>query len=317
MGHLTHVWRFVHRTPWAILPEKGEELLAVLELRSSGGRFSAEELAARVGEPKVPTTQIAGAIAVLPLYGILVQRAGMITDYSGGTSTQQFAAQLGAVLRDPAIDAVVLDVASPGGSVYGIVELADQVFAARGTKPIIAVANSMAASAAYWIATQADELVVTPGGEVGSIGVYSMHQDVSQAEQTAGRRTTFISAGKYKTEGNPFEPLSEEARAALQQRVDELYGMFVDAVARGRGATPDAVRNGFGQGRMVGAERAIAGGMADRIETLDQTLARLAGDLVSQKQRAGAAGAVARAGRPDAEQELALRRRQLDLENTL
>jgi ClpP class serine protease len=88
-----------------------------------------------------------------------------------------------------------------------------------------------------------------------------------------GVKTTLISAGKYKTEGNPYEPLSDEARAAMQAMVDDYYGMFTRAVAKGRGVSVDAVRNGFGEGRMVSASQAVKNGMADRVATLDQVLA--------------------------------------------
>ncbi len=102
-----------------------------------------------------------------------------------------------------------------------------------------------------------------------------MHQDVSKAAEMEGVKTTFIKAGKYKTEGNPYEPLSEEAQAALQSRVDEFYGEFVDAVAKGRDTTASKVKNGYGQGRMVSPAAAVAEGMANRVATMDQTLSRL------------------------------------------
>ncbi|MCC7371633.1 MAG: S49 family peptidase, partial [Chloroflexi bacterium] len=133
------------------------------------------------------------------------------------------------------------------------------------------------ASAAYWIASSADEIVVTPSGEVGSIGVFTAHEDISAALEAEGVTVTLISAGKYKTEGNPFEPLSEEARGAIQARVDDYYSMFVRAVARGRGVKPADVRGGFGQGRVVGADEAVRLGMADRVGTMAQTVERLAG----------------------------------------
>ena len=216
-----------------------------------------------------------GGVAVLPLVGTIIPRADLFTEMSGGMSVQRFTRQFREALADHDVASIVIDVDSPGGQVSGVEELSREIFGARGQKPITAVANTLAASAAYWIATAADELVVTPSGEVGSIGVLAMHEDVSRWLDQEGIAINLISAGKYKTEGNPFEPLSEEARAAIQSRVDEYYTMFVDAVARNRGVKRADVRGGFGQGRVVGAKEAVALGMADRVATLDETVERM------------------------------------------
>jgi len=178
-------------------------------------------------------------------------------------------------MAEPGIGSVIIEVDSPGGTVSGVDELAMEIFKARGTKPVIAQVNSMMASAAFWIGAAADEIVITPGGEMGSVGCYGMHVDFSEADAKAGVKTTLISAGKFKTEGNQFEPLSDEARAGFQKRIDEVYGMFVASLARSRGVSAATVRNGFGEGRMVGAKQALELGMADRIGTMQDTLKRL------------------------------------------
>jgi capsid assembly protease len=135
----------------------------------------------------------------------------------------------------------------------------------------------MAASAAYWICSAADEIVVTPSGSVGSIGVIAAHEDISKALDKEGIKVTLMGAGKYKTEANPFEPLSDAAKQELQGRLNEFYGMFTKAVGRNRGVGAYAVQNGFGEGRMVSAQQAVKEGMADRVATLDATLARFLG----------------------------------------
>ncbi|WP_373047186.1 S49 family peptidase [Vulgatibacter sp.] len=262
--------------PWAILPEKLEAIAELIQLKADGVMLSDEQIEARLAGSKVASVaRRAGDVAVLPVTGVISQRMNLLTEFSGGTSTEKLAANLRSALADDSIKAIVLDVDSPGGAVSGVEELAAEIQGARGGKPIIASINSLAASAAYWIASAADEVTITPGGQAGSIGVYTMHVDQSVALETAGVRPTLVSAGKFKTEGNPFGPLSEEARNAMQARVDEYYGLFVDAVARGRGVRSSDVRSGFGEGRTVGAKEAVAQGMADRIETLQQTLARL------------------------------------------
>ena len=126
---------------------------------------------------------------------------------------------------------------------------------ARSQKPVIAVASGHAASAAYWIGCAASELYVTPGGEVGSIGVWQAHFDYSQAPAADAVAPTLISAGKYKVAGTPYVPLDEEAHGFMQSRVDDCYGAFNKAVACGRGVPIAQVRDGMGQGSRARGRR--------------------------------------------------------------
>ena len=196
-----------------------------------------------------PATQ---NIAYLPLYGVIDQHASWILELFGGTSTDLFGRAFDMAVADTTVGAVVIDVDSPGGSVYGVQELSDKIYNARDKKPIIAVVNSMMASAAYWIASAADEIIITPGGEAGSIGVIAMHFDYSEAISKAGVKPTIITAGKYKAEGNPYEPLNSDVKDYFQERVDDYYSAFVGAVARNRGVKVGVVLSDFGQGRMFG-----------------------------------------------------------------
>lgn len=275
--------------PWAIQPEKLAVMTDLLLARSSGHRLSAEDVQARIGAGSAPEARQVGAVAVIPVYGVIAQRMDLFSEMSGGVSTDRLAKQIRQAVDDPGIGAIALDMASPGGSVYGVQELGDVIYNARGTKKIVAVANSYAASAAYWLASQADELVVTPGGEVGSIGVVTAHSDYSKFYEMTGIKTEFIFAGKYKVEGNPYEPLPKEARDFTQKRVDEYYDAFVKAVARGRGATAAEVRAGYGQARMLGAKEAVSENMADKVETLDDVIVRLSSSKRAQSPRRRAA----------------------------
>jgi len=268
------VLRAVMETPWAILPATLAVVMEIAARFSAGEKLSAEEVALRTGGKK-PAQQVVGDVAVLPLFGVIVPRANMMTEVSGATSAERFSATFRQLVADSNVGAIVIDVDSPGGAVTGIDELSQVIYDARGAKPVIAVANHLAASAAYWIATAADELVVTPSGEVGSIGVFAAHDDVSKALEMAGVKTTLISAGKFKTEANPYEPLTEEARASVQGRVNDYYAMFTKAVARNRGVAVADVRDGFGEGRIVGAKQAVALGMADRVATMEQVLSEM------------------------------------------
>lgn len=292
--------RAVSESPWAMRPDRLAVILDLVAMRAAGERLTADEVRARIGAaPPRRQAVTAGAVAVLPLYGVIIPRASLMSEMSGGTSVSGFQALLDQAIADPAVDAILIDVNSPGGLTDLVPELAARIREARGIKPITAIANTTAASAAYWLASQADELVVTPSGEVGSIGVYAAHQDISAAQEKAGIATTLISAGRFKVEASPFAPLTDEARAAIQERVDAFYGMFVADVAAGRGVTEAAVRDGFGQGRVVTAEAALAAGMVDGIETFDEALARLATGAAAQA--AGASpGAAATPIRPEA-----------------
>lgn len=285
-----HILAQVHMAPWAILPSMLATILSILEFRGNGGRLSADEIRARIGTVAQDSQRAAvDSIAVIPVRGTIIPRGGMFVESSGAISAERLTAQIREALQNPAVASIVLDIDSPGGQVNGVAELADEIYSARGQKPIIGVANHLAASAAYWIGSAAGELVVTPTGEVGSIGVFAAHQDRSGEADREGVRTTYISAGKYKTEGNPYEPLTDEARAAIQERVDDYYGLFVRAVARNRGVKAQDVRDGFGEGRVVGARKALELGMVDRIDTLDGVVARLSRPQ-GQARRAARAG---------------------------
>ncbi len=271
-------------TPWALMPERLNAVSAVMARWSSHSPAETEVLAgihadkvAREARRQTANSVSGGGIAVLPLYGVITQRGNMIEDVSGpGTvSTQKFAAALRQALADESVSQILIDIDSPGGSVYGVAELADEIVTARAKKPIVAIANSLAASAAYWIGCSASEFYVTSGGEVGSIGVWQAHFDYSQALVAEGVTPTLISAGTYKVEGNPYAPLDPEAQAFMQSRVDDYYLAFSKAVAKGRGVPISQVRNGMGQGRVLGAEAALEQNMVDGIVTLDEMIAKM------------------------------------------
>lgn len=273
--------------PWAMEPAKLQVMTAFIAAQVAGHKLSAEEIEARItktAEQDVARRQ--GAIAILPLRGVIANRMSLMGDISGGTSVEGFSRAFKSALADDAVKAIVIDVDSPGGAVSGTDELSALIHEARGgDKPIVAQVDATAASAAYWIASAADEMAVTPSGSVGSIGVFGVHDDVSAALQQMGVKKTLISAGKFKTEGNPYEPLGEEAKAHMQSRVDAAYDAFVKAVSRNRGVAQSAVRDGFGKGRMVDASAAVAEGMADKVATLDQTLQRFGASLYPKRTK--------------------------------
>lgn len=216
---------------------------------------------------------VGGTVAIVPVIGTLTQRGDVINSVAT-RSTDEVADEVKRFASDPKVDAVVLEIDSPGGEVFGVKEAFQAIRDARKQKPVVAAVNSYAASAGYWLASAADEIVVTPGGQVGSIGVYALHVDLSEAIKAEGERWTFVSAGKYKVEGNPAEPLGDEARGAMQGQVDAYYADFLRDVARGRRVAMDTVREGFGEGRMVLAQRAVEQRMATSVGTFDQAIRR-------------------------------------------
>lgn len=264
--------------PWAILPEKLAVISHFLSVKAAGGEISAEEIAAmKAAVQQRANPRAAGAVAVLPMVGTIFPRANMMTDMSGGVSLDRWMGMFRSAVADAGIKAIVIDCDSPGGYTAGVEEAATEIRAARDTKPIVAVSNAMMASAAYYLASGAGEIVASPSSLTGSIGCYMMHVDQSGMNEQMGVKPTYISAGKYKVEGNADAPLSEDAKAMMQDIVDQRYADFVGAVAKGRGVSPDAVRNGFGQGRVLTARDALKAGMVDRIGTLGETIQRYAG----------------------------------------
>jgi signal peptide peptidase SppA len=277
-------------TPWALMPERLSALATVISRWSQGApasdaaKFQVQtDRVLRDTRRQTSAAISGGGIAVIPIYGVITQRGNMVDDVSGPgmVSTQIVTQMLRQAVADDAVSQILLDIDSPGGSVYGVSELGDAILSARAQKPVVAIANSLAASAAYWVGSQASEFYVTAGGEVGSIGVWQAHQDYSKAMDEAGVKTTLISAGKFKVEGNPYAPLDEEAQGFMQSRVDDYYAAFTKAVAKGRGVPITQVRDGMGQGRVLGADAALAQNMVDGIASFDQVLSKMHKDAAS------------------------------------
>lgn len=284
-----HILSYVASTLWAILPEQIAaprayanltDIINLLAFRATGGEWSADEISARIGagrERSLSSIMSTRGVAIVPIRGLIAHRMGMMDDSSGGTSAERIGWQLSAVAADATIGTIIYDIDSPGGTVPGIQELAAQMFALRGQKKQIAQVNSLAASAAYWLASQADEIISIPSGQTGSIGVWGAHKQLSAALEKEGITITVFSSGTYKAEGLPFMSLSAEAKAFRQAQVDEAGAQFVADVARGRGVTPAAVRGGYGEGRVLTAPAALQAGLIDRIDTMEATWSRVTG----------------------------------------
>lgn len=274
MTVLPHLAARLFGVPLAIHRPKLDVILSVL-----GARIGLADLAAPVGY--TPAARAlgppSGKVAVIPIHGTLVRRTSGIEAESGLASYTGIAAQLDAALASPEIAAILLDIDSPGGESGGVFDLADRIRAASEVKPVWAVANDMAFSAAYALASAATRLFVARTGGVGSIGVIAMHVDQSVKDAHDGVRYTAVFAGERKNDLNPHEPISNEAHAVLKAEVDRIYDLFVETVARHRGLDADAVR-ATEAGLFFGPD-AVATGLADAVGSLDDALTQLTQSL--------------------------------------
>lgn len=270
MTLLPHVAARLFGAPLLIHRPKLDVILAVL-----GPRVGLSDLAAPSGytPPERSPGRANAKVAVVPIHGTLVRRTIGLEAESGLTSYAAIASQIDAALASPEVAAILLDVDSPGGESGGVFDLADRIRAAAQVKPVWAVANDMAFSAAYALASAATKVFVSRTGGVGSIGVIAMHVDQSEKDAHDGVRYTAVFAGDRKNDLNPHEPISDEAHAFLKAEVNRVYGLFVETVARHRGIEPSTVRDT--EAGLFFGQAAVAIGLADAIGTFDVALAQL------------------------------------------
>lgn len=181
-------------------------------------------------------------IAVIPVHDTLVHRIQGISALSGLTTYEQIGESFRDALANTKVTDIILDIDSPGGEVSGVFDLVDEIYNARGTKPIIAAVNETAYSAAYAIASAADKVYAPRTGGVGSIGVIAVHTNQSGYDEKAGLKYTSIYAGGKKNDFSPHEEISPEALADVQSKVDSVYDLFVKTVARNRNINSDDVK---------------------------------------------------------------------------
>lgn len=216
-----------------------------------------------------PSPRRHGDAAIIEIDGVILKDAPRFSWFEY-TSSRSAGEQLRAALDDPSIARIVLVVDSPGGTIDGTQELAYAVHAARGKKPIVAFADGLMASAAYYIGSAANEVYISGDNTLtGSIGVVTTHTDYSGLEQRLGMKTTEIYAGKYKRIASSVQPLSDEGRDYLQAQVDRMYSTFVHDVAMFRGVSAETVLKRMGDGRVFVGRQGIDAGLADGVATLD------------------------------------------------
>ena len=258
MDSLNRRIEFLTRSPlWCILPDA----LAAILSQALRGESASGFVAAKSTTHGKPNNKM----AVIPVQGVLTKDQ----DWAGTTyGTIADAAERAA--NDPAVKRIVLAVDSPGGEVTGLPETAAVLRQVAKVKPVSAIVEGAAASAAYWLTSQAHDITVAPSAEVGSVGVRMMHVDVSKMLDDQGYKVTELYSGNFKTEWSPFKPLSDAAMADMQTRLDSVHNDFIKAVAEGRGVAPNrptgkAANSRYGEGRMFSAQQAMGMGLADKI----------------------------------------------------
>ena len=285
---LPHLASRLFGTPLLVHRAKLDVILAVLGERLT---LQVPQVDLALPSPRSAPVSTPG-IAVIPVHGTLVKRTAGLDAVSGLTSYAEITSLLDAALADPAIDGILLDIDSPGGEASGSFELARQIREASTIKPVWAVANDAAYSAAYALAASAERLVVTETGGVGSIGVIALHIDQSVKDANDGYRFTAITAGAHKNDFSAHQPLTDDAKAELQAEVDRLYGLFVDHVATMRALSAGAVRTT--EAGLFFGPNAISAGLADSVGTFESAIADFSLYLGSRSRKSPQTRAVIR-----------------------
>ena len=256
---------------WAGSEESYE---VVLRAQASVKALAADVLARGGDMPDLPDTwEKQGNLAIVPISGSLIMgQAGWMRLF-GATGYDDIESALTAAAMDPDIKSILLDVRSGGGAAAGAPPLADPIGQLKAIKPISAHITTTGASAAYWAASAADNLSIDPMAVSGSIGAVVIHTSIARMLANDGVDKTVIRSGEFKMLGNPYEPLSDAAKAEMQSQVNDVNAMFEAHVAKMRGVSAEDVRANMGQGRTFLGKRAVSAGLVDKVQTRDQAVA--------------------------------------------
>lgn len=280
--NLPHLAQRLFNTPLAIHPRKAEVVMAALTDRFGITRIEASMMMedddcydhGRARRTKSdPGYDNVGGIAVIAIQGTLVQKLNSLRPYSGMTGYNGIRQAFLTAIDDPEVKGICLDIDSPGGEVAGCFDLADEIYKARGEKPIHAILTENAYSAAYALASAADRICVPRTGGVGSVGVITMHVDWSQHIKDEGLAVTIITFGSRKAESNPYRALSDEAAAAIRHDITQMGELFVSTVARNRTIKEKVVRDT--EAACFMAAEGVALGLADEVITPDAAFLNL------------------------------------------
>lgn len=280
------------RRGWAMDRDVFAQFVEILERHVEGAKLDPSALAAIAegrradllldledGPREVPrgyTRQ--GSVGIVPVRGVIARHAAQVNGLcqDAGTSVEQLRGDLAAAMADAKARTVVLAIDSPGGSVEGIPEFADELRAARERKPIVAHGEGLMASAAYWLGSQAGEVYATRGTEVGSIGVIARVVDRSRMLGQAGIDTHYVTTARGKAVGAPGQAVRAEDLQDIRASLQPLHDLFLDDIAAGRRRPRDQVEP-WGDGELRTAAAAQTSGLIDGVRTWDQLMAQLGG----------------------------------------
>ncbi len=261
------IWNRIAGEPWAITETA---LHTILEIAARENE-SPQAVAAKLGRNLQNTYSVTerDGVAIIPVAGPLFRYANLFTMISGASSYELIARDFNVALENPQIKGIILDIDSPGGEVNGVSELSNMVYAARGKKPVVAYASGDAASGAYWIASAADEIVVSETSALGSIGVVGMYQGKS------GKSAEAVEIVSSQSPHKRLDPTSDDGRNRLQTRIDSMADVFIGTIARNRDVSAEDVQAHYGGGDVLIGAKAVSAGLADRVGSLEGLIAEL------------------------------------------
>jgi signal peptide peptidase SppA len=280
-------------SPWAILPDRYEEIRELYLAHTRREKLDLKAWEAATGRPAGDSRepyQVVDGVAVIPIQGVMTKADSPWNRLCGMTSTALARQDLASALADPTVHSVLLWINSPGGQVDGTQELALDIHAARGVKPIVSLADGCMCSAAYYAGAAAERVYITSDTTAtGSIGVYATHVDTSRAEEAAGVKYTIVASGKYKALGHSHAPLQGDALQVMADQVNYMAGIFTQDVATFRGVSVDTVLERMAEGRVFLGKQAIEAGLVDGVSSMSALIAQLNQERHSWTPGAGAA----------------------------
>ncbi len=275
---MTRIAARLFNAPLLVHPGKAAAILAGIggrvagaEVHLTNGIAPLDHRAGTVGDQLgraydahgIKTYDVVNGVAVIPVEGSLVHKGGWLGSESGETSYEGLQTQVLRAVRDPAVRGIAFEVDSCGGEVSGAFETSDMIFSAGQVKPTIAILSDEAYSAGYLMAAACRQVVLPETGGAGSIGVITLHTDMSRALEAAGLTVTILAAGVHKADGNPFQPLPAEVAATIRAELDGVRAMFAGRVAAYRGARLSFDQAIATEARTYAGEAAVEAGLAD------------------------------------------------------
>ena len=263
---LSNVLFSVYCEPWLIRPQVHAQIRDIVQKHISGAAHLEGIMDKYMPEDKEDQAmyEVEDGCACIEICGVIGKRVSDIEKCSGMCDVNDITKELDACMADDNVQSIMLDIASPGGTVTGIQELAEKIAECRMTKPVMAYTDAQMCSAAYWIGSAASVIAASPSATVGSIGVYMALLDSSAMQAAAGLKTEVFKAGKFKGAGIPGTTLTDEQRSQMQAQVDYIMQQFTSSVRENRGVH---ISDDVMQGQTHFAKQAVGMGLVDMVGT--------------------------------------------------